>query len=102
MLLFSVMELGKKRGHSSLNGVITFIASDSGKCIDNRVLSKICNACTPWESRKDSDAELYENSILVEYFSNNQSFYIFLFSVFSIMFKLYCFAISFWIYFQFF
>ena len=65
MLLFPVMELGKKRGHSLLNGVATVNASDSGKCFYYRALSKICNACTSWESRKDSDAELYKNSILV-------------------------------------
>ena len=56
----------QKRGHSSLNGVSTVIASDSGKSIDYRVLSKICNACASWESRNDNVAELYENSILVK------------------------------------
>ena len=30
----------QKRGHSSLNGVVTIIASDSAKCLDYRVLSK--------------------------------------------------------------
>ena len=37
----------KKRVHSSLNDVVTIIASDSAKCLDYRVFSKTCNACKP-------------------------------------------------------
>ena len=43
-ILYLGMDRGKKRGHSSLNGVVTIIASDSAKCLDYRVLSKTCNA----------------------------------------------------------
>ena len=32
----------QKRGHSSLNGVMTVIATDTGKFLDYRVLSKYC------------------------------------------------------------
>ena len=32
----------QKRGHSFLNGVVTLVASDTGKCVDYRVLSKHC------------------------------------------------------------
>ena len=32
----------QKRGHSSLNGVVTLVASDTAKCVDYRVLSKHC------------------------------------------------------------
>ena len=39
----------QKRGHSSLNGVVTVIAADTGKCLDYRVLSKHCDACSYWE-----------------------------------------------------
>ena len=42
----------QKRGHDSLNGVVTVIQNDVGKCIDYRVLSKKCNACSKWESKK--------------------------------------------------
>ena len=48
----------QKRGHSSLNGVVTVISSDSGKCLDYRVMTKTCKACESWESRKG--AEEYE------------------------------------------
>ena len=51
----------QRRGYSSLNGVVTVIASDSGKCVDYRVLSKTCSACTSWEPRKESEPELYQN-----------------------------------------
>ena len=47
----------QRRGYSSLNGVVTVIASDSGKCVDYRVLLKTCSACTSWEPRKESKPE---------------------------------------------
>ena len=40
----------QKRGHSSLNGVVTAIAD--GKCIDHQVLSKYCRGCKKWESKR--------------------------------------------------
>ena len=42
----------QKRGDDSLNGVVTVIQNDVGKCIDYRVLSKKCNTCSKWESKK--------------------------------------------------
>ena len=42
----------QKRGHSSLNGVVTAICD--GKCIDSHVFSKSCRACQHWQSRKGS------------------------------------------------
>ena len=50
-----------KRGHSSLNGVVTVIAADTGKCLDYRVLSKHCDACNSWEHKKKTEPEKYDN-----------------------------------------
>ena len=36
----------QKRGFSSLNGIVTVISNDAGKCIDFHVLSKKCSGCT--------------------------------------------------------
>ena len=45
----------QKRGHDSLNGVVTIIRNDVRQCIDYRVLStKKCNACSKWETKKDT------------------------------------------------
>ena len=41
-----------KRAHDSLNGVVTIIQNDVGQCTDYRVLSKKCNACSKWETKK--------------------------------------------------
>ena len=41
-----------RRGYSSLNGVLTVISRDSGKCIDFRILSKKCNVCHTWQNKK--------------------------------------------------
>ena len=40
----------QKRGHSSLNGVVT--AMIDGKCLDGHVLSKHCKRCRIWEQKK--------------------------------------------------
>ena len=50
----------QKRGFSFLNGLATLIASDSGKCVDYRVLTKSCSSCSSLELRKDTEPELYE------------------------------------------
>ena len=42
----------QKRGHNSVNGVVTAVAE--GKCIDFKVLSKYCKGCALWEQRKES------------------------------------------------
>ena len=54
----------QRRGFSSLNGVVTVIASDNGKCVDYRVKLKQCASCTSWESRKSAEPDLYEQLIL--------------------------------------
>ena len=51
----------QKRGFSSLNGFVTLIASDSGKCADYRVLTISYSSCSSWELRKDTEPEIYEN-----------------------------------------
>ena len=40
----------QKRGHASLNGIVTLISN--GKCIDNEVLSKYCRGCQMWHGKK--------------------------------------------------
>ena len=41
----------QKRGHASLNGVVTAIRYN-GKCLDYHVLSKYCRGCRTWENKK--------------------------------------------------
>ena len=40
----------QKRGHNSLNGVVTAICN--GLCVDRHVMSKYCRLCQKWESKK--------------------------------------------------
>ena len=42
----------QKRGYSSLNGVVTVISQDSGKCIDYRIMSKKCSVCSSWQNKR--------------------------------------------------
>ena len=50
----------QKRGHSSLNGVVTLIGN--GKCIDYEVLSKKkCKSCEAWEYKKATDIMGYND-----------------------------------------
>lgn len=51
----------QRRGYSSLNGVVTVISS--GKCLDYQVLSKVCNACTLWETKKTTDPDRYDKYV---------------------------------------
>ena len=46
----------QKRGHSSLNGVISVISSKIGKCLDVAVMSKFCKSCQHWSEKKDHPA----------------------------------------------
>ena len=41
-------------GFASLNGIVTIMAGDIGKCLDYEVLTKECKACQVWESKKGS------------------------------------------------
>ena len=50
----------QKRGFQSLNGAVTIIATDSGKCVDYKVKSKSCQKCKYYEKSKHSNFEQYE------------------------------------------
>jgi len=41
-----------RRGHVSLNGFVTIISKETGKCLDFRVLAKKCQTCQHWQKRK--------------------------------------------------
>ena len=41
----SVDGMWQRRGHASLNEVVTVISKDSKKCLDFQVVSKVCKAC---------------------------------------------------------
>ena len=43
----------QKRGHASMNGVVTVISKENGKCLDVEVLSKKCRGCTMWKSKEN-------------------------------------------------
>ena len=51
----------KRRGYSSLNGVVTAISVDSEKILDCEVLTKFCNGCAQKQTLKRSDANAYES-----------------------------------------
>ena len=42
----------QKRGHASLNGIVTTISN--GKCIDVETMTKYCRGCAMWEKKKKS------------------------------------------------
>lgn len=44
----------QRRGHASINGVVTAISSFNGKCLDAHVMSKNCFGCKMWETKKNS------------------------------------------------
>ena len=48
-------ESWQKRGHSSLNGIVTSVARENKKVIDYKVYSKFCKSCTLWESKKGTE-----------------------------------------------
>ena len=43
----------QKRGYSSMNGVVTLISRENGKCLDTAVLSKYCKGCAMWKGKKN-------------------------------------------------
>ena len=49
----------QKRGHASINGVVTLMSRENGKCIDTYVFSKSCKGCQYWSKRKN-DSEYNE------------------------------------------
>ena len=40
----------QKRGHSSLNGIVTGVARENKKVIDYKVYSKFCKSCPSWKN----------------------------------------------------
>ena len=44
----------QRRGHSSMNGCVTVLSMDTGKCLDVEVLSKVCHGCQRHENQEDS------------------------------------------------
>ena len=44
----------QRRGHSSMNGCVTVISMETGKCLDVEVLSKVCQGCQRHETKEDS------------------------------------------------
>ena len=44
---------------ASLNGLVTVISVDSGKCLGFRVKTKYCRACSLWEGRKGTDEYIH-------------------------------------------
>ncbi|KAK3751312.1 hypothetical protein QZH41_007109 [Actinostola sp. cb2023] len=45
----------QKRGYSSMNGCVTTISMDTGKCLDVEVLSKVCQGCQRHEHKPDTE-----------------------------------------------
>ena len=43
----------QRRGYASLNGAVTAISPDNGKCLDIFLLSKSCKSCELWSKRTD-------------------------------------------------
>ena len=52
----------QRRGFSSLNEVVTVIASDTGKCVDYQVKSKQCASCVHHGSLEKVLSMIYMNS----------------------------------------
>ena len=42
----------QKRGHQSLNSIVTAISRENGKCFDSILLTKFCKACSYWNKKK--------------------------------------------------
>ena len=41
----------QKRGHASINGVVTLMSRENGKCLDTYVFAKVCKGCQYWEEK---------------------------------------------------
>ena len=51
----------QRRGFASLNGAVTAISVEIGKCLAHECLVKTCKSCELWESRKGTPE--YDNFI---------------------------------------
>ena len=76
MQIFQVMAREKKRGSSSINGVVTIIAIDVGKCVDLRIMTKKYTACSNGKSRQGTpEYELFmvEHDCSINHFGDSDS-----------------------------
>ena len=53
----------QRRGYASVNGLVTIISMDSGKCVDYDIMTKMCKSCEAMEINKGS--EEYDNYLKV-------------------------------------
>ena len=60
-MVFHLMGPGRKRGHSSLNGVAAAISVTTGKVLDVEVLSRHCKGCSDYAALKDTKPDEYES-----------------------------------------
>ena len=68
----------QRRGHSSMNGCVTTLSIDTGKCLDVEFLSKVCQGC---QRRNDSDNQTeylvwkaeHNNKCKANYFGSSAS-----------------------------
>ena len=44
----------QRRGYSSLNGCVTTLSIDTGKCLDVEILTKVCRGCQKIEKQTDA------------------------------------------------
>ena len=47
----------QRRGYSSMNGCVTALSMDTGKCLDAEVLSKVCRECQRHASHEETEEE---------------------------------------------
>ena len=45
----------QRRGYASLNGAVTVIGMDNGKCLAFQALTKVCKSCQAWKQHKGTD-----------------------------------------------
>eukprot|EP00112_Aurelia_sp_Birch-Aquarium-sp1_P007296 Seg1794.8 transcript_id=Seg1794.8/GoldUCD/mRNA.D3Y31 product="hypothetical protein" protein_id=Seg1794.8/GoldUCD/D3Y31 len=45
----------QRRGYAYLNGIVTLMSRENGKCLDTYVMTKTCKSCQHWEARKGTD-----------------------------------------------
>jgi hypothetical protein len=45
----------QRRGYASLNGVVSAISNDTGRCLAYECLTKNCKACEMWKGSKGSE-----------------------------------------------
>lgn len=44
----------QKRGYASMNGIVSVISNENGKCLDVHVMSKRCHGCAIWKNKENS------------------------------------------------